>query len=56
MAMLGTFIDTIIICTMMFLVIITTTGNAFIDGSNQLGGSNLSIAAFNSGLPGEESW
>jgi AGCS family alanine or glycine:cation symporter len=51
-AMLGTFIDTIIICTMTALVIITTTGKALIDGTNELSGSNLSIAAFNSGLPG----
>ena len=46
-AMLGTFIDTIIICTMTALVIITT-------GAYQTGesGSNLSILAFNTGLPG----
>lgn len=46
-AMLGTFIDTIIICTMTALVIIVT-------GSYNLGisGSDLSIAAFNSGFPG----
>ena len=51
-AMLGTFIDTLIICTMTALVIITTTGDALINGTNELSGSNLSIAAFNSGLPG----
>lgn len=46
-AMLGTFIDTIVICTMTALVIITT-------GAYQTGesGANLSIAAFNSGVPG----
>ena len=46
-AMLGTFIDTIIICSMTALVIITT-------GAYQTGqsGSNLSITAFNSVLPG----
>ena len=51
-AMLGTFIDTLIICTMTALVIITTTGQALIDGTNELTGSVLSISAFNSGLPG----
>ena len=46
-AMLGTFIDTIIICTMTALVIITT-------GAYQTGqsGADLSIAAFNSGIAG----
>ncbi len=46
-AMLGTFIDTIIICTMTALVIIIT-------GAYQTGfsGSDLSIAAFNSGING----
>ncbi len=47
-AMLGTFIDTIVICTMTALVIITT-GAYKID---QLSGSNLSIEAFNTGIPG----
>ena len=51
-AMLGTFIDTLIICTMTALVIITTTGESLINGTNELSGSNLSIAAFNTGLPG----
>tara|TARA_Y100001968_G_C19398126_1_gene739467 strand:- start:506 stop:1858 length:1353 start_codon:yes stop_codon:yes gene_type:complete len=46
-AMLGTFIDTIIICTMTALVIITT--NAYTSGKS---GSDLSIEAFNSGFPG----
>ncbi len=48
-AMLGTFIDTLIICTMTALVIITT-------GAYKLGesGSDLSIAAFNSAIPGSE--
>ncbi len=46
-AMLGTFIDTLIICTMTALVIITT-------GAYQSGalGADLSIAAFNLGMPG----
>ncbi|MDP6310222.1 MAG: amino acid carrier protein, partial [Prochlorococcaceae cyanobacterium ETNP14_MAG_4] len=46
-AMLGTFIDTLIICTMTALVIITT--GAYQSGQS---GSDLSIAAFNSGLAG----
>ncbi len=46
-AMLGTFIDTIIICTMTALVIITTGAYA-----TDLSGSNLSISAFDSGLSG----
>ncbi len=46
-AMLGTFIDTLVICTMTALVIITT-------GAYQSGalGADLSIAAFNLGMPG----
>ena len=43
--MLGTFIDTIIICTMTALVIITT--GSYLSGQS---GSDLSIYAFNSGL------
>ncbi len=46
-AMLGTFIDTIVICTMTALVIITT--GAYLSGQS---GANLSILAFNTGLPG----
>ena len=46
-AMLGTFIDTIVICTMTALVIITT--GAYKSGES---GADLSISAFNSGLPG----
>ena len=46
-AMLGTFIDTLVICTMTALVIITT--GAYQSGES---GSDLSIAAFNSGLAG----
>ena len=42
-AMLGTFIDTIVICTMTALVIITT--GAYQTGAS---GADLSIAAFNS--------
>ncbi len=46
-AMLGTFIDTLVICTMTSLVII-------ISGVYQSGksGADLSIAAFNNGIPG----
>ena len=46
-AMLGTFIDTIVICTMTALVILSTGA---MDG--KLDGSNLSIAAFDAGIPG----
>ncbi len=46
-AMLGTFIDTIVICTMTALVIIIT--GAYMTGES---GSDLSITAFNSGIPG----
>ena len=46
-AMLGTVIDTLIICTMTALVIITTG----VYGSGE-SGSNLSILAFNTGLSG----
>ena len=46
-AMLGTFIDTIVICTMTALVILIT--NAYLSGES---GSNLSILAFNTALPG----
>jgi len=46
-AMLGTFIDTLVVCTMTALVIITT--GAY---QSDLSGSDLSIAAFNSGLAG----
>ncbi len=50
-AMLGTFIDTIVICTMTALVIIATgvwdTGET---------GAQLSAMAFNTGLPGPGDW
>lgn len=46
-AMLGTFIDTIVICTMTALVILSSGA---MDG--ELSGSNLSIAAFNESLSG----
>ena len=46
-AMLGTFIDTIVICTMTALVILTTGA---MDG--KLSGSDLSIASFNAGIAG----
>ena len=46
-AMLGTVIDTLIICTMTALVIITT--GAYASGES---GSNLSILAFNTGVAG----
>ncbi|MEC8442212.1 MAG: sodium:alanine symporter family protein [Cyanobacteriota bacterium] len=51
-AMLGTFIDTIIICTMTALVIISTGAYSQLVDGERLSGANLSIAAFNSGLPG----
>ena len=46
-AMLGTFIDTIVVCTMTALVILSTGA---MDG--KLSGSNLSIASFNAGIEG----
>lgn len=46
-AMLGTFIDTIIVCSVTGLVIVTT--GAWTGGEN---GAGLSTAAFNAGLPG----
>ena len=46
-AMLGTFIDTIVICTMTALVIVVT--EAYKIGES---GANLSVSAFNSGLTG----
>ena len=51
-AMLGTFIDTIIICTMTALVIISTGAYTQLVDGERLSGANLSIAAFTSGLPG----
>ena len=52
-AMLGTFIDTLIICTMTALVIITTKAHEVLDvAGERLSGADLSIAAFNTGLPG----
>ena len=47
-AMLGTFIDTIVICTLTALVIISSGA---MNGAGE-GGSNLSIAAFNESLSG----
>ncbi len=46
-AMLGTFIDTLVICSMTALVIITT--GAYLGGAS---GADLSITAFNLGLAG----
>ncbi|MEN8259963.1 MAG: sodium:alanine symporter family protein [Pseudomonadota bacterium] len=46
-AMLGTFIDTLMVCTMTALVIVLT--GAWDDGVN---GASLSTAAFDAGLPG----
>ena len=46
-AMLGTFIDTIIICTLTALVILSSGAM-----NGELSGSNLSIAAFNESLSG----
>ena len=52
-AMLGTFIDTLVICTMTALVIITTQAHLLMNNAGErLSGSTLSIAAFDSGLPG----
>ncbi|SIO48144.1 alanine or glycine:cation symporter, AGCS family [Rhodovulum sp. ES.010] len=48
-AMLGTFIDTIVVCTMTALVIITT--GAWTSGET---GAELSALAFQTGLPGGE--
>merc|ERR1712224_282285 len=47
------FIDTLIICTMTALVIITTKANLMLDAAGEkLSGSNLSIAAFDAGISG----
>ena len=52
-AMLGTFIDTLVICTMTALVIITTQAQQLTDAAGApLSGADLSIAAFNTGLAG----
>ena len=51
--MLGTFIDTLVICTMTALVIITTQAHLLINNAGErLSGSTLSIAAFDTGFPG----
>lgn len=50
-AMLGTFIDTLIVCTMTALVIVTT--GAWQSGET---GAHLSATAFNLGLPGPGGW
>ncbi len=56
-AMLGTFIDTMIVCTMTALVIITNYGETLLAMTDEarkalVGGSKLSITAFDSGLSG----
>ena len=52
-AMLGTFIDTLVICTMTALVIITTKAHQLTTAAGErLSGADLSIAAFNTGLSG----
>ena len=52
-AMLGTFIDTLVICTMTALVIITTQAHLLTtEAGDRLSGADLSIAAFNTGLNG----
>jgi len=52
-AMLGTFIDTLVICTMTALVIITTQAHQLTNAAgDRLSGADLSIAAFNAGLSG----
>lgn len=51
-AMLGPFIDTIIICTMTGLVIVISGAFTLVDTSgNALTGANLTAQAFNMGLP-----
>lgn len=52
-AMLGPFIDTIVICSMTGLVIIITGAFTQVDAAGEaLKGSNLTARAFNMGLPG----
>jgi len=52
-AMLGTFIDTLVICTMTALVIITTNAHQLTTTAGErLSGADLSITAFNAGLSG----
>jgi AGCS family alanine or glycine:cation symporter len=51
-AMLGTFIDTIIVCTMTALVIVVSGAWLPMEGSDPLTGVELTIAAFDWGLPG----
>lgn len=52
-AMLGPFIDTIVICTMTALVIVTTGAYKLLDAAGKpLTGSELSAKAFGLGLPG----
>ena len=51
--MLGTFIDTLVICTMTALVIITTQAHQLTTAAGErLSGADLSIAAFNAGING----
>lgn len=52
-AMLGPFIDTIVVCTMTGLVIVTTGAYTQVDAAGKaLIGANLTAKAFNLGLPG----
>ena len=51
-AMLGTFIDTIIVCTMTALVIVTSGAWMPIEGADTPTGVALTMAAFDWGLPG----
>ncbi len=52
-AMLGPFIDTIVVCTMTALVILTTNAHLQIDEAGKaLTGAVLTARAFNMGLPG----
>ncbi len=57
-AMLGTFIDTLVICTMTALVILTSGAWTGIDPSTGSGwtGAALSTQAFDAGLPGFGAW
>ncbi len=51
-AMLGPFIDTLVICTMTGLAIVVTNAYTLVDGAGKaLSGSNLTAKAFSLGLP-----
>ncbi|MBZ0274056.1 sodium:alanine symporter family protein [bacterium] len=52
-SMTGTFIDTIVICTMTGLVIVSTGAWTYLAGDKGLSGVPLTAHAFQSGMPGE---